>query len=97
MDEPRIPQYYVVSRSLTEEQTARVQQALALTPVSFTIITDIHDAKLAMQFTPMVMKTDTFERAQKMAGESREPVVILSNVLFVDAYYEDGEHDSLSA
>jgi len=95
MDEPRVPSYYVVSRSLTEEQTARVQQALALTPISGVIITDIHDARLGMQFSHMMIRTDTLERAREMASYCKEPVVILGDTLFVDSYYEDGTYDAL--
>lgn len=95
MDEPRVPSYYVVSRSLTEEQLARVQQALALTPISHVIVTDVHDMKVGMQFSHMMIRTDTEDRAKEMAGESKSPVVVIGHTVFADAYYEDGTHDAL--
>ena len=97
MDDVSAPLFYVVSRSLTAEQTAIVLHALKITPASYAIVTDIHDVEFGRQFAPEVIRTNTLEDAHAMAAEiagtTGQPSVVIGDAMFFESHYADGRKE----
>ena len=99
--EPEIPQYYVVSRSLADFYGA--QQALQLTPARVVIVdcNEWDDYERAQSLGEQVVIACPGKTASEMAPLISEsigaPVLMLGDVDFVEAVYADGRRVSLAA
>ena len=96
--EVRVPSYYVVNRKLNDKELGLALHALQITPIVGAIITDVHDHDIARQFTDEVFQvspTQAHEIAQRVAEDSKQPVLIIGEATVLDAYYTDGSKETI--
>lgn len=95
---PHVPLYYILSRSLTPEQEEGVHNALRITPIYFSIITDLSDTNLASKFSTVILQVTDLPSAKALALQlyettndhpSRSIIIDTANVLI--GVYADRE------
>jgi hypothetical protein len=102
MDEQNlIPLYYCVRRGLNDEQLDAVSSLLCITPVLACVIFDAHDAQAASHLTTETMMAGNEASAHKLARKISllhgQPLVVMGNCDFIDAYLPDGTHLGITA
>jgi hypothetical protein len=102
MDEDNlIPLYYCVRRGLTDEQLDAVTNLLCITPVLACVIFDPHDAQAALHLTSETMMASNEASAHKLARKISlmhgQPLLVMGDCDFIDAYYLDGTHFGIRA
>lgn len=90
--EPRLPEYYVVSRHMQDADC--ILHALRLTPIDIAIVTNVLDYDYATQLCNAVILTDDAEKTRLSLNRR---VLILGEADFIDAVYADGRRESLAA
>lgn len=90
MDELNIaPEFYVVSRELTDEQLALVQHALGITPIDFVIVDTAHDVQFARHFSDSIFIAGHGQTLTLAPGE--QPYLIVGKANILEAHYAGGE------
>jgi hypothetical protein len=96
-----VPTYYIISRTLSPKQLDCARHAFNISPVCCSIITTIYDIELAHIFCPDVIQTTTLENAHQLAKQLAEntgqPVLIIDEIEYLDAYYNDGIPQHITA
>lgn len=99
MDDVECPDYYVVPRSLTDEQIDLILHILTITPIACAIITDLKDAELGRKLGPEVIHANTVacahELAAQIARETGSPSIIVGETRFFEARYADGRKENI--
>jgi hypothetical protein len=94
MDDVVVPSYYIVSAKLPSEEAWSVIHALSITPCECAIISDILDARLALELSPNVRiaatDKDALGLAVLMSEEMQRPVLVIGEADFLDAVMPDG-------
>jgi hypothetical protein len=101
MDDLRVPSYYVVSRKMPKDQIGPILNALSITPVYCSIVSDIHDAELALSFASHVLRCktegDSCVVALAVSAEHKLPVLVVGTADVLDAVYSDGRRHPVAA
>lgn len=96
---PHVPNWYRLSRNVTAMQEEAVHQAVLITPIYFSIVTNSLDAALALRFSTVVMTVAdeaaaavlaqyTFDTAE---GHPARSIIISGDVNILTAVYADRE------
>jgi hypothetical protein len=96
---PHIPNFYIVSRSITPAQEQSIHDILRITPVHFSIIIDPLDVPLASRFSDTLLTVADDNAARLMAiqifteaaGYPNRSIIISSNPELLIAVYQDRE------
>jgi hypothetical protein len=100
MDDVEVPSLYVVSRKLPSDEAYPVIHALSLTPVQAVVISDVHDASLALELCPSLLRAgsdeDALVVAAAMAKDMSRPVLVVGEANFLDAIYASGRREAVA-
>ncbi len=101
MNEDHIaPQFYLVNRKLDEQQVAKAQRALSMTPVCCAVVTSVYDVELAVQLgAPLIVSardtTEALAQALRHFAECGQPALIIGQAVFLEGHYGDGRIETL--
>lgn len=99
-DSLHIPSYYVVSRHLPKEHASPILAALSITPIDCAIISDTHDAVLALELSPRVLRVsseaDALKLAHDLAADGQCVPLVVGEAPVLDAYFLDGHRESVA-
>jgi hypothetical protein len=95
---PHVPLYYILSRSVTPEQEESVHTAIVITPIYFSIITNLLDAPLAYRFGTSVLTAADDAAARALAQQIYDTAeghpnrsIIIGTADILTAVYQDRE------
>jgi len=100
LEELVMPTYYVVSRTLTNDQAVCVLDALKITPVFCSIISDPVDVSLALSLSNELIRTDSseaaFSTARNIGSKSPRPPLVVGEADLLEAVYADGRREKVA-
>jgi hypothetical protein len=102
MEEPRIPNVYIIARMLNEAEQAYVHAALQITPCKCAIVANYDDLPVASMFCAsgaicVESEPAALVIAAKLVNENIRPVLVIGSADVLDAIYDDGMRETLVA